>query len=110
MSSQPINNSVSDTCSLTTAISGQTPTDPFGEEPTLQALIKAKNNAEFNLLIATIPREHKIIIRNQVFVRTEAYKVRKSRKTAWYWVDHGEELIGAFRGLQICSFYSGKHG
>ena len=88
----------SETSSLTTALSGQTPTDPFGDDPTIQALLQAASNADYELVVATIPLHHKLTIKRIQYILFEPYSTRRSKKVAWYWVDHGVELIRATLG------------
>lgn len=89
----------SDISSLTTALSGQTPTDPFRPTyGTIEALQAQQSDTEYNLILASIPAENKIVIRGVTYVYTEPYKLRKSRRAAWYWVDHGVELLRATKG------------
>jgi hypothetical protein len=44
-----------------------------------------------------IPRDHKVDIANVKYIRLAPY--HKSYKTAWYWKDHGEELVRTTKGL-----------
>ena len=74
----------SETSSLTTALSGQTPTDPFGDDPTIQALLQAASNADYELVVATIPLHHKLTIKRIQYILFEPYSTRRSKKVAWY--------------------------
>ena len=51
---------------LTTLESGETPTLDDGESPTIKALLAAKaarDDAEFNLVVARMPSDHRIKVR-----------------------------------------------
>ena len=85
---------------LTPLESGDTPTLPADEEPTIQALTEAKDEATYNHVLATIPREHKIKVKGIQYIRYEPYRKKKSKKTAWYWnPDQAEELIRVTPGI-----------
>lgn len=96
-----IDDEFSENESFITAVSGQIPTDPFGDNPTLQALEKAQTNAEYAALVARIARANRLTIKRVEYIRTEQYAIRKSKKAAWYWVDHGVELIRATPGNKL---------
>ena len=94
------NSNDDDSNSLTTAISGQTPTDPFGDNPTLRSLLStAASNADYALVVATIPRANKLTIKRIEYVLYEPYNIRRSKKVAWYWIDHGVELLRTTAGI-----------
>ena len=95
---------------LTTAISGDTPTLASDEAPTIRALLGAKTDAEYDHLIATIPREHKKTIDRVLYILYEPYRSKKSIRTAWYWADEegtqGIELIRITKGMALLTIYS----
>ena len=69
---------------LTSLHSGETLTLPSDEAPTIRALETAATDAEYNLLVAQIPREYKIRIRSTTFIKYNPYRPRKSRRKVWY--------------------------
>ena len=89
---------------LTSLHSGETPTLPGDEAPTIKALEIAATDAEYDLLVAQIPREHKIRIRGTTFIKYNPYRPRKSRRKAWYWdKEQGEEIICTKKGIIFTS-------
>ncbi|KAH8587861.1 hypothetical protein B0O99DRAFT_601322 [Bisporella sp. PMI_857] len=89
----------SDTSSLTTAISGETPTLPSDENPSVRALLEAKTDRAFNEALSRIPRENQIKIRDVLYVKYAPYRSKKSTRQAWYWDNNqAEELIRATKG------------
>lgn len=89
---------ISETSSLTTALSGQTPTDLFGSDPTLEALFKIQTETEYAIVLGTIPPENRVKIKGVEYIIYEPYEARRSKKLAWYWLNHGVELIRATSG------------
>ena len=84
---------------LTSVHTGDTPTLPSDEGPTIKALDDAATEAEYQLCLGKIPREHKIKIGAILYVKYEPYRPRKSKRTAWYYRDgQGEELIRTNKG------------
>ena len=65
---------------LTSLHSSKTPTLPSNKAPTIRALETAATNAEYNLLVAQIPREYKIQIHSTTFIKYNPYQPRKSRR------------------------------
>jgi len=65
---------------LTSAHSSETPTLPSDEAPTIKALETAATDAEYNLLIAQILREHKIKINGITYIKYTLYRHRKSKR------------------------------
>lgn len=82
---------------LTSLHSGETPTLPGDEAPTIKALADAATEAEYQLCVDKIPRNHKTKIGGILYVQYEPYRPRKSKRTAWYW-EQGEELIRTNKG------------
>jgi hypothetical protein len=80
-----INLNTDDTQSeLTSLHSGETPTLPSEEAPTIKALENTATDAEYKLLIAQIPREYKIRISGTTFIQYNPYRPRRSKRTSWY--------------------------
>jgi hypothetical protein len=100
LSTEPIElDDASDTSSLTTAISGETPTLPSDENPSVRALLEAKTDRAFNEALSRIPRENQIKIRDVLYVKYAPYRSKKSTRQAWYWDNNqAEELIRATKG------------
>jgi hypothetical protein len=87
---------------LTSAHSGETPTLPSDEQPTIRALHQAATDSEYDLCVARIPRENKLKIEGITYVKYDPYRPRKSKRTAWYWApDQGEELIRTKKGIAL---------
>ena len=90
----------SENSALTTVISGETPTDLFNEAPTLRALNDAKDDAAYEVLVASIPSRNKCQYGRINYVKVEPYRTKKSKKTAWYWNPAlAEELIRTSKGM-----------
>lgn len=87
-----------DQSDLTTAVSGDTPTLPGEESPTIQGLLTAKDDASYDLLCAQIPSANRVKIRSVTYVKYDPYRIKKSKRSAWYWGDQGEELIRVTKG------------
>jgi hypothetical protein len=82
--------------------SGETPTLPADEAPTIKALLNAANDSEYDLCIAQIPRDHKLRINGVTYVKYDPYRPRKSKRSAWYWNPlQGEELIRTKKGMML---------
>jgi hypothetical protein len=90
---------------LTSLHSGETPTLPSDELPTIKALDQAATNTEYELCVARIPRDHKIKVGSVLYVRYDPYRPRNSKRTAWYW-DQGQELIRTKKGMMLFSLTS----
>jgi hypothetical protein len=89
---------------LTSLHSGETPTLPGEEAPTIKALENAAIDAEYELLVAQIPREYKIRIGGTTFIRYDLYRPRRSKRTSWYWgKDQAEEVICTKKGIERVS-------
>jgi hypothetical protein len=69
---------------LTTLYSGDTPTLPGQEQPSIRALFEAHDNATYDLAVAQIPRDDRIQVRGIWYVRYKPYRDRRSRRSAWY--------------------------
>jgi hypothetical protein len=72
---------------LITLESGETLTLDDGESPTIKALLAAKaarDDAEFNLVVAYMPFDHKIKVNGIHYVLYDPYRPRKSKRRAWY--------------------------
>jgi hypothetical protein len=97
-----INLDLDDDDELTSLYSGETPTLPSDEAPTIRALAQAATEAEYQLCVGKIPKEHKIKIGGILFIKYEPYRPRNSKRTAWYWKQgeepQGEELIRTTKG------------
>jgi hypothetical protein len=79
---------------LTTLESGDTPTLPSDESPTIQALFQAHNDTAYKLALARIPTYHRIKLKRVHYVKYNPYRSKKSKRSAWYWhKDQAEELI-----------------
>lgn len=92
----------SETSSLSTLISGNTPTLLADEEPTIQALLAAKDDAVYDAVHASVPGDYRIKIRGVHYVRYDPYRPKKSKRSAWYWKeDQAEELIRVTKGIFI---------
>ncbi|KAF5120944.1 putative AC transposase [Metarhizium anisopliae] len=75
---------------LTTLFTGDTPTLPGQEQPSIRALFEAHDDAAYDLAVAQIPRDH----------RVQQVKGIWSRRSAWYWAkEQAEELIRTSKGL-----------
>jgi hypothetical protein len=87
---------------LTTLESGETPTLDDGESPTIKALLAAKaarDDAEFNLVVARMPSDHRIKVNGIHYVLYDPYRPRKSKRRAWYFQsDQAQELICTTKG------------
>lgn len=91
---------------LTTLCSGDTPTLPGQEQPSIRALFEAHDDAAYNLAVAQIPRDHRIQVRGIWYVRYEPYRHRRSRRSAWYWdKEQAEELIRTSKGKHFLAIY-----
>jgi hypothetical protein len=73
-----------DESDLIDAVSGITPTLPGDESPIIKALIKALDDAAFELAYAQIPREHKINVKGIKYVNYAPYRSAKYIRKAWY--------------------------
>ena len=81
----------SENSALTTVISGETPTDLFND---------AKDDAAYEVLVASIPSRNKCQCGRINYVKVEPYRTKKSKKTAWYWNPAlAEELIRTSKGM-----------
>ena len=88
-----------DQSELTTAVSGDTPTLPSDESPTVQALFQAKEDREYDRVYESIPLKHRIKVGPIRFVRYDPYRAKKSKRSAWYWQNgQAEELIRVTKG------------
>ncbi len=87
---------------LTTLESGETPTLDDGESPTIKALLAAQaahDDAEFNLVVARMPSDHRIKVNGIHYVLYEPYRPCKSKRKAWYFKsDQAQELICTTKG------------
>jgi hypothetical protein len=84
---------------LTTLVSGDTPTLPGQEQPSIRALFEAHDDAAYDLAVAQIPRDHRVQVKGIWYVRYEPYRHRRSRRSAWYWAkEQAEELIRTSKG------------
>lgn len=87
---------------LTSAISGDTPTLPGDEAPSIQAIInaqKASDEAAYDLAVARIPSEHRVKIGRYHYIIYDAYRPRKCQRSAWYWdAKQARELICTTKG------------
>jgi hypothetical protein len=91
--------STSETSNLTTFGSGNKPTLPSDESPTIQALTAAKDEAAYDLIYASIPREHRVKIYDVHYVKYEPYRSKRSKRNAWYWnPTQAQELIRVTKG------------
>jgi hypothetical protein len=89
---------------LTSAHSGETPTLPGDDAPTIKALDSAATDAAYDPLAAQIPRDHKIKIRGVTFIRYALYRNRKSKRRVWYWdPKQAEEVICTKKGIVFAS-------
>jgi hypothetical protein len=95
-----VDNADTDTQSeLTTLESGDTPTLPSDESPTIQALFQAHNDTAYKLALARIPTYHRIKLKGVHYVKYNPYRSKKSKRSAWYWhKDQAEELIRTSTG------------
>lgn len=94
---------------LTTLESEDTPTVLNDESPTIQALLTACDDAAYSLIVARIPREHRLKLHGIHYIRYEPYRSKKSKRSAWYWhPTQGEELIQTSQGIQALSGSYGK--
>jgi hypothetical protein len=59
---------------LTSAHSGETLTLPGDKAPTIKALDLAATDAAYDLLVAQIPREHKVRIRGVTYIKYALYR------------------------------------
>ena len=66
---------------LTSLYSGETPTLPADEAPTIKALLNAVNDSEYDLYIAQILRDHKLRINSVTYVKYDLYRLRKSKRS-----------------------------
>jgi hypothetical protein len=74
--------------------SGDTPTLPSDESPTIQALFQTPNDTAYKLVLARIPTYHRIKLKGVHYVKYNSYRSKKSKRSAWYWhQDQAEELI-----------------
>ena len=90
---------VSDTSSLTTVISGETPTLLSDENPSVRALFEASTNRSFDDALSRIPRENRVKIKDVLYVKYAPYRSKKSARQAWYWdKSQAEELIRVTKG------------
>jgi len=96
-SNPPVIDLDADDDDLTSLHSGETPTLPSDEAPTIKALADAATEAEYQLCVGKIPRNHKVKIGSILYVQYEPYRPRNSKRTAWYW-KQGEELIRTNKG------------
>jgi hypothetical protein len=84
---------------LTTLVSGDTPTLPGQEQPSIRALFEAHDDAAYDLAVVQIPRDHRVQVKGIWYVRYEPYRQRRSRRSAWYWAkEQAEELIRTSKG------------
>jgi hypothetical protein len=90
---------ISESSTLTTLESGDTPTLESDEAPTIQALMTACDTAEYDLIVAKIPKEHRVKIAGLHYVLYDPYRPKKSKKTAWYW-GNGSQGIEVIRTSQ----------
>jgi hypothetical protein len=89
---------------LTTLVSGDTPTLPGQEQPSIRALFEAHDDAAYDLAVAQIPRDHRVQVKGIWYVRYEPYRHRRSRRSAWYWAkEQAEELIRTTKGKFLIS-------
>lgn len=89
----------SESSTLTTLESGDTPTLFADELPTIQALLSTKDDAAYEHLCASIPRAHRVKIKGIHYIRYDPYRSKKSKRNAWYWQkDQAEELIQISKG------------
>jgi hypothetical protein len=65
---------------LTSAHSGETLTLLGDEAPIIKALETATTDAEYDLLVAQILREHKIKINGITYIKYALYRHRKSKR------------------------------
>jgi hypothetical protein len=108
LSTEPIDlDDASDTSSLTTAISGETPTLPSAENPSVRALLEAKTDRAFDEALSRIPRENRIKIRDVLYVKYAPYRSKKSTRQAWYWDKSlAEELIRVTKGNYLSPIFA----
>ena len=69
---------------LTSAYSSETLTLPSDEALIIKALETAATDAEYDLLVAQILREHKIKINSITYIKYTPYRHRKSKRKVWY--------------------------
>ncbi|KJZ68600.1 hypothetical protein HIM_12009 [Hirsutella minnesotensis 3608] len=65
---------------LTTLVSGDTPTLPGQEQPSIRALFEAQDDAAYDLAVAQIPRDHRVRVKGIWYVRYEPYRFDDSGK------------------------------
>ena len=63
---------------LTTLVSGDTPTLPGHEQPSIRVLFEAHDDATYDLAVARIPRDHRVQVNGIWYVRYEPYRHRRS--------------------------------
>src|SRR3954451_17933417 len=89
----------SDSSSLSSANTGDTPTIFSDESPSIQALLKAQNERAYHNALDKIPSDHKVKIADVYYVKYDHYRSKKSRRDEWYWKpEQAEELIRITKG------------
>jgi hypothetical protein len=95
---------------LTALVSGDTPTLPGQEQPSIRALYEAHDDVAYDLAVAQIPREHRLQAKGIWYVRYEPYRNRRSRRSAWYWAkEQAEELIRTSKGKCLVTIQMDNH-
>lgn len=95
---------------LTTLHSGETPTltpEPGTQRATLASLNEAVDDATYDALYATIPREHKVKIGSIWYIKYEFYRSGTDKRRSWYMMPaQCTELIQSTKGkfLFLISF------
>jgi hypothetical protein len=88
---------------LTPLYSADTPPLEDGEHPPIRALAvaqQAHDDAEFDLVVARMPSDHRLRVNGINYVKYDPYRPRKSRRTVWYWLpDQATELIRTTKGI-----------
>jgi hypothetical protein len=88
---------------LTLLHTGDTLTLDDGEHPLIKALTAAQeahDDAEFNLIVARMPLDYRLMINGIYYVKYDPYRPKKSVRTAWYWLpSQATELIRTSKGI-----------
>lgn len=88
---------------LTSLVSGETPTLDDGIAPSMEELEraqKAHDDAAFKLVINRIPQDHKCKIGHTLYFKYDPYRPKRSHHNVWYWApDQAEELVTITKGI-----------
>jgi len=87
---------------LTTLHTGDTPTLDDGEHRDIMALDAAQeahDHAEFDLIVARMPSNHRLKVNGIQYIIYDPYRPKKSKRTSWYWnLTQAVELIQTTKG------------